>query len=114
MNDTTKEILLVWQQAHEHAENNPELLLKNEIFFELCEARMNVCSIADELLYNIPVNEKDNPKELNRHLLANTNKGCSQCRFGSFSDDNHPECNDKIKEWFKSKEQLLIFVELFL
>ncbi len=114
MNDTTQEILIAWQKAHEQAEDNASLLLKNEIFSELCATRMSVCLIADELLYGLTVDSSDNPKELNRHLVANTDKACSQCSFSSSTTDIHPECNDKIKEWFNSKEQLLVYIQMFL
>jgi len=109
MDELVKEILIAWQKADEQAHENPSLLLQNhELFTGLCEARMEVCIITEKLLYNLPIDNINYPEELTRHLKANADQGCFACRCSSFTEDNHPECNDKMKEWFNSKEQLLV------
>lgn len=115
MNETVKEILKIWQKADELASDNSSLLLQDsELFADLCVARMDVCVITEKMLYNLPIDNINYPKELTRHLKANVNQGCMACRSSSFIGNNHPECNEKIAEWFESKEQLLMYVELIL
>ena len=115
MNETTKEILKIWQKSDELAQGNTSLLLQNSDFFsDLCAARMDVCTIAEKMLYNLPVDNISYPKELTRHLKANADKGCRACWLSSFRETNHTECKDKIHEWFDSKSELLMYIELIL
>ena len=115
MKPELKEILIAWQKAHEQVEDNASLSIRFEgKFSELCGARMNVVSVTDSMLYSLPVNGEDYPEELTRHLKSNADKGCMSCWISSFIGRNHPECNEKIREWFDSKEQLLMYIEVVL
>ncbi len=109
----TEKILIAWQKAHKQAEDNVTLL-KDSSFTDLCIARMSVCTVANSLLYSLPVKGEGYPEELERHLKSNSDKGCSRCWASSLIGRNHPECNKKISEWFASQEELLMFAELML
>jgi hypothetical protein len=110
MDKITEEILKSWYQAHKQAEGNASLLLiDHSMFGVLCGARMNVCSIVDHMLYEL--DERSECEELVRHLKSNKDKGCTSCRLSSFLGKNHPECNEKINEWFSSQKALMEFIE---
>lgn len=118
MKESTKEILLIWFRASQEAKDNSSLQLKYEGYFtDICAARMSVCGVADKHLYSLPVKTDNNeyyPEELVRHLKAEKDKGCSNCWLRSDTDKNHPECNDKITEWFASNTALKEYIELVL
>ena len=115
MNKITKEILKVWQKSDALAENNPSFLLEGHALeTEFSIAVMDMYVIAEKMLYNLPVDNISYPKELTRHLKANADQACMACRCSSLTGNNHPECNEKITEWFESKSELLMYVELIL
>ena len=55
MNETAKQILIAWYKAYEQVEDNTSLMMNHSTLTNLCVARMNVCSVADELLYSLPI-----------------------------------------------------------
>jgi hypothetical protein len=114
MDEITKAILVAWYNAHEPFNDNSSSAINTHVLFSnLCSARMSVISVTEDMLYGLYIDE-NYPKELKRHLTANKNKGCSRCMFSSNKEANHPECNEKSNEYFRSKEQLIIYVELLL
>jgi hypothetical protein len=108
---TNKHILLAWYSAHKQAANNSELMILNaELFTVLCGERMDVCGVADRLLYSLSLNVSY-PAPMLRHLLAEKNKACMSCQISSNIEANHPECQEKNKEWFESKRELFKFAK---
>lgn len=103
------QILIAWHSAHKQAKNNSSLLLLSDTFSDLCSIRMQVCSVADSLLYSLSPDEIY-PKPLFEHLKSENDRGCMSCWINSGRKE-HPECEVKIFEWFRSYKALLEYVE---
>lgn len=113
----TKDVIKIWQNCHKASlENTSFLLLPNQdaeqctLISKICSTRMSMSTLADELLLTIS-SQDDMPKELKKWLEVEKNldegkQGCSSCWVSSRLNKNHPECNEKINEYFESRKAL--------
>lgn len=102
---TFAEALKRWVRARTLAGENPSLLLKDHSRYEpLCVQRMKDLDTAWEELNSFPDEEVNEAMKAFR--IAESDKGCSGCWFSSMRDNNHPECEMKIKRWFDARKKL--------
>lgn len=111
------DIIKIWQECHKSAANNPSIQLlphqnpfQEKLISNICITKMDALSNADELLLTIPP-DAEIPPELRKWLEVEKNKeegkqGCGSCWFSSRKDKNHPECEQKIQEYFEARDAL--------
>lgn len=114
-----KAAIIEFAQAHQAAEDNPKLLIKDSTkYSDLCVARMNRTLAADAKLFDclaLYVNEqvhstsKKPPIELLTFWSAEADKGCTGCWISSNTSGKHPECEEKIRLWFKAQKALVVY-----
>jgi hypothetical protein len=103
------DVLRQWYKAHKIAAENPRILLKYYGSIEsckkasdLCAQRMKECEEADEKLFAL-----DHP--LVNLFKDNQMPDCS-CKYQSNSKKIHPECKEKVKDFFAYRDSLMFFV----
>ena len=95
--------LLAWGRASAMAEKNPRGILNGTMSSEEASRRMTVLDDAKAKMFLIA--DELAPPELLRWKRAHENSGCSRCWLSSCGP-LHPECDERIKEWFAAREAL--------
>lgn len=102
-----KQLIKQYAQAFKIAEDNPRLLLLNEISTEEASRR---CSAADRLLARILKNDASKQFiQVHNFIIADADKGCQDCWLSSVRKLNHLYCIYKISRWFEARTALIEF-----
>lgn len=109
----TIDVLKIWANAQVLVADNTSLLMKynhDGVISDLCSARMQVHSVAEEMLLGLKGRE-DLPPILLSFFKAEEDKGCSNCWLSSRIKE-HEDCDNKIKRYFETRENLLLISQL--
>jgi hypothetical protein len=101
-------VLKNWALMHNLSEQNSKLLIVDAVKYTyVCANRMSELSFWEtELLADL---KPDHSPQAAAWLKAMNNKGCDGCWISSNSSSQHPECQEKIRAYFRAVEDLVDF-----
>jgi len=104
------ELIRIWAEAKHEASDNVTLMFKDPSLStnDLCAQRMERLRIAEQLMmeYAQSCSDDEMPAQMKRYLQADENPACGPCWLSSRRLTQHPECQDKIKEYFAAEKAL--------
>lgn len=107
--------LRAWGAAKKAASVNADLIVKSNFkdsVMHECAKRMETLGRHEQELIDME-GRKDLPKPLATFLAARNDMGCSACMYSS-AGPKHPECQRRLDHYFRSIDELTLYVATML